>query len=227
MQSEDRFSVQDSSSNERGFIEKTVDERSTDWGRQLQSTSDSLRQTANLLRGFGLRPPAQIAESVAEYARNIGSYLETSDTRALLRDMQELASRQPAIVIGASVIAGIVGARILKASQQAAAREQEQREAMTSTVGYGEAGTETPDITSRAKEEPLAPALFAVAGGFIISLLIPMGEGEMTRWSSVSEKVRADEVMERGQRILEETKRAAAHVAREQADELAQNIMSS
>jgi hypothetical protein len=227
MQTEDRFTSQGNSSHEPGFIERTVDERSTDWGRQLQSTSDSFRQTANLLRGFGLRPPAQIAETLAEYARNIGSYLETSNASTLLRDMEGLARRQPAIVIGASLVAGIVGARILKASQQVAAREQEQRDQMTSTVGSGEGEIDVDNIASGAIREPLGPALIASAGGFIVSLLIPMGEGEMTRWSSVSEKVRADEVMERGQRILEETKKAAAHVAREQAEELAENLMSS
>src|SRR5579872_3728666 len=127
---------------DRGFIEKTVDERSTDWGRQLQSTSESLSQTANLLRGFGLKPPAQIVDSISEYARNIGSYLETSDTRALLGDMESLARRQPAIVIGASLLAGILGARVLKASRQAAAREQYEREQTTGTVGYGERSEE-------------------------------------------------------------------------------------
>ena len=212
---------------DRGFIEKTVDERSTDWGRQLQSTSESLSQTANLLRGFGLKPPAQIVESISEYARNIGSYLETSDTRALLGDMESLARRQPAIVIGASLLAGILGARVLKASRQAAAREQYEREQTTGTVGHGEAPSDTRGLVSRATEQPLGPALIASAAGFALSLLVPMGEAEATRWSSVNEKIRADEVMERGQRILEETKQAAAHVAKEQADEFAEKLISS
>lgn len=99
----------------RGFIEKTIYERSAEWGRQVETTGESLRAIGKQLRSLGAASAADLAERVADYARDCGTYLQDADFDRMLHDAETFARQQPMLVAGAGFIIGMVGARMLKA----------------------------------------------------------------------------------------------------------------
>lgn len=99
----------------RGFIETTIHERSAEWGRQVETTGESLRTIGKQLRSLGAASAADLAERVADYATDCGTYLQDADIERLLNDVESFARRQPMLVAGLSFIIGVAGARMLKA----------------------------------------------------------------------------------------------------------------
>jgi hypothetical protein len=99
----------------KGLLERMVLRRSAEWGRQIQTTGDSLRRIGDELRSLGVQPAADFAQTGADYARRFGSYLETADLEMLLHDAETFARRQPLAVVGAGFVLGLAGARVLKA----------------------------------------------------------------------------------------------------------------
>jgi fumarylacetoacetate (FAA) hydrolase family protein len=111
---ENRFEMDEGRSDGRGFIEKTIYERSAEWGRQVETTGESLRTIGKQLRSLGAVPAADLAERVADYACGCGMYLQEADIDRLLHDAETFAREQPMLVAGAGFIIGMVGARMLK-----------------------------------------------------------------------------------------------------------------
>jgi hypothetical protein len=48
----------------------------------------------------------------------VANYLRDKDARAMRTDLENLARRQPALVLGGALILGLMGARFLKSSQR-------------------------------------------------------------------------------------------------------------
>jgi len=103
----------------RGALRTQVDTRSTQAGEQAKSLADALRQTATQLRQTGDEQKtryAGIADQGADRLDRAGNYLTVSDAEELLSRVEEVARRQPWLVVGTGLILGIATARFLKAS---------------------------------------------------------------------------------------------------------------
>jgi hypothetical protein len=100
----------------RSRLRDQIDERSTQAGVQVQSTAQDVRSMAEQLRGQGKDAPARVAEQVADRAESFGSYLRDADGERLLRDVEDVARRQPWLVAAGGLALGFAASRFLKAS---------------------------------------------------------------------------------------------------------------
>jgi hypothetical protein len=100
----------------RSRLRDQIDQRSTQAGEQVQSTVLDVRSMAEQLRGQGKDTPARVAEQVADRAESFGSYLRDADGERLLRDVEDVARRQPWLVAAGGLALGFAASRFLKAS---------------------------------------------------------------------------------------------------------------
>ena len=100
----------------RGVVRGQVDRRSTQAGEQARGVAQTLRQTAAQARGEGNDQQARLAEQGADRLDRLGGYLTDADGDEILRQVEDVARRQPLLVVGAGLLLGIAFARVLKAS---------------------------------------------------------------------------------------------------------------
>jgi hypothetical protein len=100
----------------RGRLRDQVDQRSTQAGDQVQSAAQDVRKVAEQLRNQGKETPARVAEQVADRAESFGTYLRDADGERLLRDVEDVARRQPWLVAAGGLALGFAASRFLKAS---------------------------------------------------------------------------------------------------------------
>jgi ElaB/YqjD/DUF883 family membrane-anchored ribosome-binding protein len=93
-----------------------VDQRSTQAGGQVSAAAGDARSVAEELRKQGKDTPARYAEQVADRGERLGSYLQESDADRILRDVEDLARRQPWAAIAGGLAVGFMASRFLKAS---------------------------------------------------------------------------------------------------------------
>jgi ElaB/YqjD/DUF883 family membrane-anchored ribosome-binding protein len=108
--------AQDVKGQASGRLRQEVDSRSTEAGSQLQSTAQAMRSTSEQLRDEGKEAPAKVAEAVAQRAERLGGYLTGADADRILRDVEDVARRQPWLVAFGGAALGFLAARFLKAS---------------------------------------------------------------------------------------------------------------
>ncbi|MGH7509514.1 MAG: hypothetical protein ACREMZ_08585 [Gemmatimonadales bacterium] len=85
---------------------------------QFGTIAQALRRTSEQLRSEDQQRIAGLTETVARQVDQIGDYLRNRDARAMRTDLENLARRQPGLVVGSALILGLVGARFLKSSQR-------------------------------------------------------------------------------------------------------------
>lgn len=100
----------------RSRLRDQIDQRSTQAGEQVQSPAQDVRSMAEQLRDQGKDTPARVAEQVADRAESFGSYLRDADGERLLRDVEDVARRQPWLVAAGGLALGFAASRFLKAS---------------------------------------------------------------------------------------------------------------
>jgi hypothetical protein len=100
----------------RSRLRDQVDQRSTQAGDQVHSAAQDVRGVADQLRGQGKDAPARVAEQVADRAESFGTYLRDADGERLLRDVEDVARRQPWLVVAGGLALGFAASRFLKAS---------------------------------------------------------------------------------------------------------------
>jgi hypothetical protein len=100
----------------RSRLRDQIDQRSTQAGEQVQSTAQDVRSMAEQLRDQGKDTPARVAEQVADRAESFGSYLRDADGERLLRDVEDVARRQPWLIAAGGLALGFAASRFLKAS---------------------------------------------------------------------------------------------------------------
>jgi hypothetical protein len=61
---------------------------------------------------------AAVTDTVARQVDQVASYLRTKDANAMKTDLENLARRQPALVLGGALFLGLISARFLKSSQR-------------------------------------------------------------------------------------------------------------
>jgi hypothetical protein len=85
---------------------------------QFGTIADALRRTTEHLRSEDQERIAGITDTVARQVDQVANYLRSKDAMAMRADLENLARRQPALVLGGALILGLVGARFLKSSQR-------------------------------------------------------------------------------------------------------------
>jgi sirohydrochlorin ferrochelatase len=90
---------------------------------QFGTVADALRRTTEHLRSEDQQRIAGLTETVARQVEQVANYLRTKDAQAMKRDLENLARRQPALVLGGALVVGLIGARFLKSSERR--RDQE------------------------------------------------------------------------------------------------------
>ena len=112
-------------------------ERKTEVAGQVSSVADAVRNSSSQLRGSGHDQIAGITESIAEQAERAASYLRDSDLRSIRPDFEDLARRQPMLVIGGALALGLIGARFLRSSERREADFDRDREFDTDYASGG------------------------------------------------------------------------------------------
>lgn len=106
------------------FAEKatsTIEEQKIGLAGGLTSVADSFRKTGDSLKsGQGQN---QVTEYTAHYAKTaadklegVARYFENSDMKAMARDAERYARRNPAIFLGGAFVLGVLAARFFKSS---------------------------------------------------------------------------------------------------------------
>jgi sirohydrochlorin ferrochelatase len=85
---------------------------------QFGTIADALRRTTEHLRSEDQQRIAGLTETVARQVDRVANYLRSKDARAMRADLEGLARRRPAIVLGGALVLGLIGARFLKSSQR-------------------------------------------------------------------------------------------------------------
>jgi ElaB/YqjD/DUF883 family membrane-anchored ribosome-binding protein len=99
-------------------LSEQLDRRTTDVGSQARSLADVLRQGSETLREQGKPQPAGLTENVAERMERLGGYLEQASGDDILRDVERFARRQPWVIAGVGLLAGLAASRFVKASSE-------------------------------------------------------------------------------------------------------------
>jgi broad specificity phosphatase PhoE len=100
----------------KGRLREQVDQRSTQAGEQLSSAAEDVRSVAEQFRRQGKDTPARYAEQAAEKVQQVGRRLKDASGDELLRDVEDLARRNPWAVAAGGLVLGLAASRMLKAS---------------------------------------------------------------------------------------------------------------
>jgi hypothetical protein len=85
---------------------------------QFGTIAEALRRTTEHLRSEDQQRIAGLTDTVARQVEQVADYLRNKDAVAMRNDLENLARRQPALVLGGALILGLIGARFLKSSQR-------------------------------------------------------------------------------------------------------------
>lgn len=98
-----------------------IDEQKATLADGLSSVADGIRKASQSLGGG--QADNQIAQYAGRYTRvaantvdQVARYFDTHDTKAMVRDVEGFARRNPAVFIGAAFGLGMLAARFLKSS---------------------------------------------------------------------------------------------------------------
>jgi hypothetical protein len=97
-------------------VRDQVGERSTTAGEQADQVSQAVRDMSGQLRSQGNDLPSRAAEEVANRVEQFARYLRESDGNRIMSDIEDFGRRQPLVVAAVGLAAGVVAARLLKAS---------------------------------------------------------------------------------------------------------------
>lgn len=91
---------------------------------QFTTIAGALRRTTEHLRSEDQQRIAGLTDTVARQVEQVAKYLRDKDGRAIRTDLENLARRQPALVLGGALVLGLIGARFLKSSQRGGSRDR-------------------------------------------------------------------------------------------------------
>jgi ElaB/YqjD/DUF883 family membrane-anchored ribosome-binding protein len=125
-------------------LREQFDRRSTEAGTQARSLAEALRRTGGDLETQGKGGAARLSRQAADRIDSVGGYLEHKSGDEVMRDVESFARRRPWMLAGIGMLAGIAGARFMKASSE--------RRYGAST----QSTTQWPDVQVARTEQPLA-----------------------------------------------------------------------
>jgi hypothetical protein len=95
------------------------DQRSSQAGSQMRSLATALRRSGDELGSEGNGGTAtQLTGKAADRIERLGGYLEQRSGDELMRDIETFARRRPWMLAGVGMLAGLAGARFMKASSE-------------------------------------------------------------------------------------------------------------
>ena len=98
-----------------------IEERKGELSTGLRTLADTFRKTGTDLKGAQQTTPltdmtARYTGTAANQIEKVASYFERKDLKAMMRDTESFARRNPAIFLGAAFALGMLAARFLKSS---------------------------------------------------------------------------------------------------------------
>jgi hypothetical protein len=125
----------------RTTLRDARDRAATSLGEGKNQVADQIGAVAHAFREAGtqLRTEGQgqrlagLTDAMARQADQAADYLRRADGELLRQDVERLARRQPALVLGSAFVAGLLGARFLKSSERRRAEHDQGWE----ESGYG------------------------------------------------------------------------------------------
>ena len=82
----------------------------------LGTVASAVRESTQNLRNQQHDVAARYVEQAADQIERVAARLREKDAAELLRDVQQLARRRPALFVGAAFAIGLIGARFLKST---------------------------------------------------------------------------------------------------------------
>jgi hypothetical protein len=105
---------------------------------QIGAVAAALRRTTEHLRSEDQSRIAGLTETLARQIDQVSNYLRNKDAAAMRNDLENVARRQPAIMLGGALVLGLIGARFLKSSQARRDRRRVERgDGRETSYGYG------------------------------------------------------------------------------------------
>jgi hypothetical protein len=86
---------------------------------RIGAIAGAVRSTSGHLRSENQPGLANLADSLADQAERLSSYLRDRDLRAVRDDAEYIARRQPGATLGVALVLGIIAARFFKSSPRA------------------------------------------------------------------------------------------------------------
>jgi hypothetical protein len=104
-------------------LRTTAEEQKAAGAERVSAIAGAISRTADELESE-LPQAARYVRSAATEIQNLSDAVRHRDLNVLLRDVQDLARRQPAAFLGVSVLAGFAAVRFLKTSSQTASADR-------------------------------------------------------------------------------------------------------
>ena len=104
---------------------------------QIGGLGAAIHSASSHLRGENQERIAGLADSLGDQVEQVASYLRDADFDRMVRDVESLARRQPALVFGAALAIGILGARFLKSSDSSRSRRFKSGQDEYEEYGFG------------------------------------------------------------------------------------------
>jgi hypothetical protein len=130
---------------------------------QFGTVADALRRTTEHLRSEDQQRIAGLTETLARQVDQLANYLRNKDARAMKQDLENLARRQPALMLGGALVLGLIGARFLKSSERGRERRRIGQARNASERRFGYTGYNQPFSGETETERHLGPG--ARSGG--------------------------------------------------------------
>lgn len=113
--------VDQTRSSMRDARDKAVDSLSDSRRRaadQIGNLATAFHRTSEHLRTEDQASVAKLADTVARRVDSVSTYLRDTEMATMVDDLERLARRRPAAVLGLGLVLGMVGARFLKSSSR-------------------------------------------------------------------------------------------------------------
>jgi ElaB/YqjD/DUF883 family membrane-anchored ribosome-binding protein len=146
----------------REQLRAQINQRSTQAGEQVSSTAAAMRKASEHLRVEGKDSVAKVVDGVAERSERLGNYLSRADGDQILRDVEDLARKQPWLFVSGSAVVGFLASRFMKASSS---NRYQGSMARHYPESQGQLGTGYVSRASAAPRAPEARSQSATTGG--------------------------------------------------------------
>jgi len=143
----------------------SLGESKSQFADQFGTIADALRRTTEHLRSEDQQRIAGFTDTVARQVEQVADYLRNKDARAMRQDLENLARRQPALMIGGALVLGLIGARFFKSSERRGRGGRSgdgQRYGRERSLGY--TGYNQPYV--RGAERPVPGGSYTGEGGY-------------------------------------------------------------
>ena len=84
----------------------------------LDQVAEAIRMTGDRLRTSGQDRVAQYAQQASDQVKRLSESIRDAEPRDVLRRVEDLARREPALFLGGAFLLGLIGARFLKSSER-------------------------------------------------------------------------------------------------------------